>query len=262
MYRYVTDEAHARFVEVLPVAGATILEVGAGLGQITTVIARKASVVCALEVVAGQAEFVAERARQCGQSNVAVACGGDDCWLPYRTGLFDVAVLNLVLEWCGMRDPGDAQTSQVRLLAEVKRVLRPGGMLYLCTKNRFGLHYLLGIPDEHVQGIRFGSAMPRWLSRAVLSLRRRGRPAGLLHSYRGIRRMLHAAGYSELRSYWAVPEMRFPRQLIATGAETIAAARASGLVEGDSRRVRTVMPLVPGALVKYVTPGLVFTAWA
>ena len=143
-----------------------ILEIGPGLGQFTAALARRSRHVHALEVVPEQAEFALIRARQEGARNVSVAIGGDDCRLPYRNDVFDGIVLNLVFEWCGSRNDSESHAkAQTRLLQEMARVLRPGGFLYLATKNRFALRLLLGGTDEHMSNMRFGSALPRRLGR-------------------------------------------------------------------------------------------------
>jgi SAM-dependent methyltransferase len=258
---YATDPARSRFVDLLPITReSTILEIGTSLGQITTELARRAGFVHGLEVVPTQAEFADERCRQEGLSNVAIACGGDDCHLPYEDGQFDGVVINLVIEWCGQRDHNTTLVDcQRRLLSESRRVLRPGAWLFVTTKNRFGLRYLQGNRDEHTYGWRFGQALPRPLLALLLRWRGKTRPEGWIHSYGAFRRELTAAGFTELQSYWAVPEYRYPREFVPTDAASIKAARKrADFVKGENRCARLLMPLLPASLVKYVTPGLVF----
>jgi len=141
-----------------------VLEIGCSLGQCTSILAKRAAEVWAIDVVRGQAEFTLVRCRQEGSSNVHVAAGGEDGRLPYRDGCFDVVILNLVLEWCGSRSSEDHVVVQRRMLAEIARVLRPGGCAWISTKNRFAMRLLLGGRDEHMSGMRFGSALPGWLA--------------------------------------------------------------------------------------------------
>ena len=261
--RYATDPARHTFVDLLPLTKeSTILEIGSSLGQITTALADRAGFVHGLEPVPGQAEFAAERCRQEGLDNVALTCGGDDCRLPYEDGRFDGVVINLVLEWCGERDRSTGFIEcQRRLLRECNRVLKPDGWFYLTTKNRYGWHYLIGKGDEHTFGWRFGQALPRWLLAALMKCRGKSRTGGLVHSYWALQRLLREAGFGELRSYWAVPEYRFPRELIPADAQSIRAARRRpDFVQGYSRTTNLLMPLTPARLVKYVMPGLTFLA--
>ena len=261
--RYVTDIARGSFISLLPVGPETdILEIGPGLGQFTAQLARQARSVWAIEVVAGQAEFAAARCRQQGLTNVEMAVGGDDCRLPYGDGAFDLVVLNLVFEWCASRCVDETQIDvQRRLLSEIYRVLRPGGSLYLTTKNRFALRYLIGKPDEHFYDLRFGSALPRWLGRVLLRLTGHARPMGLLHSHNALKLMLLDAGFHSATSFWATPEMRYPAHYVCTDAACVREARRKpGFIQGEGRSTRTLMRLIPASLVKQFTPGLAFLA--
>jgi SAM-dependent methyltransferase len=260
---YVTDPARSRFIELLPLTNeSNVLEIGSSLGQITCVLAERSGFVHSLEVVQGQAAFAAERCRQEGFSNVALTCGGDDCRLPYDDETFDGVVINLVLEWCGgCNQAADHLESQRLLLSESARVLKPHGWFFLGTKNRFGLRYLLGKPDEHTFGWRFGQALPRWLLALLLRLRGKSRPTGLIHSYGALRRLLIDAGFEHIQPYWAVPEYRFPSEFVPADARSIRAARRRpGFTQGQGRIGKLVMPLFPAPLVKYVMPGLIFLA--
>ena len=144
---YVSDATRGSFVNLLPLTKQSdVLEIGPGLGQFTAHLARRARSVYGLEVVAGQTEFAAERCRQEGVTNVHLATGGDDCRLPYADETFELVVVNLVLEWCGMRCLDEELVDvQRRFLSEIVRVLKPGGAFYLATKNRFALRHLIGV---------------------------------------------------------------------------------------------------------------------
>lgn len=261
MWQYITRAP--TFLDLLPLErNSVVLEIGPGLGQFTGAIAARVAELYALEVSPGQAQFVTTRCRQDHLERVHVAIGGDDTRLPYLSSSFDTVICNLVLEWCAARNLLEPfRTGQERLLAECARVLRPGGTLYLATKNRFALLYMLGWPDEHVDGMRFGNALPRWALRAALRLKGKKRPTGLLHSHRELAKMLQQAGLENIESFWAAPEMRFPDRYISTRPEAIRAARRQGgLAQGHTRLTRLVMPRVPAHLVHHVMPGLVFIA--
>ncbi|HEV7913474.1 MAG TPA: class I SAM-dependent methyltransferase [Albitalea sp.] len=263
MLQYVTQPERASFIHLLPLKPTSdVLEIGPGLGQFTPLFARRARSVSALEVVSGQAEFVAQRCAQQGLTNVRVAAGGDDCRLPYPDASFDLVVLNLVFEWCASRCPAENEADvQRRLLAEMARVLRPGGSLYLATKNRFAIKYLIGKSDEHSHGMRFGSALPRTLWRRLLRGRGHERPGGMLHSHAALKRMIEGAGFAPVRSFWATPEMRFPKHYVPTDAASVRAARRlPDFVQGEGRSARLLMQWVPAAWVKHLAPGLAFLA--
>jgi SAM-dependent methyltransferase len=262
--RYVTQLDRAAFLDLLPIDASTeVLEIGPGLGQFTALMAKRARSVHALEVVPGQAEFALTRCRQQGLTNVQIAVGGDDCRLPYRDQAFDLIVLNLVFEWCGSRlEDEPHEVAQKRLLSEMVRVLKPGGALYLTTKNRYSMRLLRGGGDEHQFGLRFGSALPRALSARLLRRRGHRRAMGMLYSHDRLAAMLRDAGLTNLRSYWAAPEMRYPTHYIATDAASVRAARAQpGLVQASGRLTNWLTSLVPARWVRHVIPGLAFLAF-
>lgn len=265
--RYLTEPRRWAYIDLLRLdASKTVLEIGASLGQHTFRMAALSQRVLALELNVLQAAFVAERARQAGAGNVFVACGGGDCRLPYVTACADVVVMNLVLEWCGQQVE-DPVAGQSRMLREAWRVLRPDGILYVCTKNRYAGRLLLGMSDEHAGGMRFGNALPRPIMRFLL--RRRGahrtrgtqRPHGVLHSHRALDRMIRAQGFTRLRSYWALPEMRYPVAFAPTDAASVRSARTQYREQvAEFRRTRLLMRVVPAGLVRHLAPGHVFIA--
>ncbi len=264
LIKYVTDKSRSIFLDLIPLTpNSDVLEIGPGLGQFTGLIASKVNKVYALEVVEGQAQFVKEHCRQINANNVEVACGGDDCMLPYQDQTFDVVILNLVFEWCGTREASGSHTdAQLRLIREVHRVLKPNGSLYLATKNRYALKYLLGKQDEHAYNMRFGNALPRWLMHLFLKLKGKNRAAGFLYSHNHLRRILLSHNFTRIRSFWAAPEFRFPERFIPTDSKSIREVRTAGeFHQGDIRSVRLLMPLLPSFLVKHLTPGLVFLAF-
>src|SRR5579884_272666 len=253
---YLTDERRGIFLDLLPIENADVLEIGPGFGQFTDRIARIAKSVAALEVDPVQADFIREKLRQENIENATVTTGGADCQLPYADDSFDLVVLNLVLEWCAAAITEPHEAAQSRLLREIARVLRPDGQLYVATKNRFALRYLIGKPDEHYHNMRFGSALPRWLADRVHGRRSRGR----LYSWRGLRCLLRDAGFEVEQSWWAAPEMRFPARMVPTDSRSVRAARRAGVRQGQGRAEKLLMSLVPAPLVKHVAPGLSFLA--
>lgn len=253
---YLMDERRGIFLDLLPIEGADVLEIGPGFGQFTDRIAGLAKSVAALEVDPVQADFIREKLRQEEITNTTVTTGGGDCRLPYADKLFDLVVLNLVLEWCATAIDEPHEVAQLRLLREIARVLRPGGRLYVATKNRFALRYLIGKPDEHYHNMRFGSALPRWLADRLHGRRSRGR----LYSWRGLRQLLDQAGFKVEQSWWAAPEMRFPARMVPTDSKSVREARRAGVRQGSARAETLLMRLVPAPFVKHVAPGLSFLA--
>jgi SAM-dependent methyltransferase len=257
---YVSDSDRLVVVDLLPLQrGQRILEIGPGYGQMTVALARQVSTVDCIEISVGQARFCATRCQQEGADNVRVVAGGHDSHLPYADGSFDGVVMNLVFEWCGMRADGlTHEQVQRRYLSEIARVLKPGGFLYLSTKNRYALRLITGGRDEHMAQLRFGSALPRAIGRLFHG---RGRQAGYLHSYGGLQAMLRRAGFQKITGYWATPDMRWPTQFIELDPRALASARAGDSFAAASRSIVARMTRrLPLPMLRRMTPGLTFIA--
>lgn len=256
---YVSDPRRAAFLKLLPLTSHTVaLEIGTGLGQIIQEMGNRTAVSYGLELSPAQAAFTACRCRQQGLKNVSIAAGGDDLMLPYKDRIFDVVVLSLVLEW--VRLPGERSSSsggQRQILDEIFRVLKPGGRLFLSTKNRYAIRYMLGGRDENFADMRFGNAMPRIISKLLA----RGKRTGLLHSYRALSAMLRAGGFELLESFWAAPDLRYPQHYIRVDNGALRIARSQpGFKHSTLRREEFLMRWVPAPWIKYLSHGLIFIA--
>lgn len=256
---YIMDPERLALLEVLPLAAHQhILEIGPGYGQMTAAIAARVASVDAIEADTAQARFCRIRMDQQGIGNVRITAGGTQARLPYADQSFDGVVMNLVFEWCAIRAERSHEEVQRAYLAEIARVLKPGGFLYLSTKNRFALRLLAGGRDEHMAGKRFGSALPRALGKAVMAGER---PEGHLYSHGGLRRRIEQAGFRIETPYWAVPEMRWPTRFVPLDdAGAVGAAQRDRALDLGGRRLSGVMRRLPAGWVKQVTPGLVFVA--
>jgi ubiquinone/menaquinone biosynthesis C-methylase UbiE len=263
MMNYTTNVNRAGYLDLLDLKGyQDVLEIGVGLGQHTVELAKKVRSVKGIDVVLQNAIFTKLRCEEEGLNNVTLCCGGDDNHLPYTSGSFDFVVMNLVFEWAASRNQENPeQAGQKIMLKEINRVLKPGGVLYLNTKNRYALRLLIGKRDEHANLLRFGHALPSFLLKILISITGNKKTGGTLHSYPRLKGMLTEADFSIQDSYWAVPEMRYPTHFVRTEKAEIKQFRCKkNTIQGEFRSTNLLMRLIPSSLVKYFTPGLLFLA--
>jgi malonyl-CoA O-methyltransferase len=107
----------------LDLAGRAVLELGCGTGLNTEWLAASAGEVLALDFSDGMMAQARRRAPQATfvQHDISLP-------LPAADGSFDVVVETLVLEHLARLDA---------LFAEIRRVLRPGGVFFLCELHPF-----------------------------------------------------------------------------------------------------------------------------
>jgi SAM-dependent methyltransferase len=255
---YVVNQDRLALMPVLPLdPSSSILEIGPGYGQMTVELSRRVGSLDAIEADLGQARFCKIRTEQEGCRNVRIVAAGEAGNIPFGDCSFDGVVMNLVLEWCGIRETERSHEDVHRqYLSEIQRVLVPGGFFFVSTKNRYSLRLLTGGRDEHMSNIPFGSALPRWIGHLLTSGRRQ---SGYLHSYPKLLGMLRAAGFNDIAGFWAAPDMRWPKKYISYDSD-LSKVRDKELTDLMPNRPRLAMKAVPTPLLKYFAPGLTFLA--
>jgi SAM-dependent methyltransferase len=249
---YVLDESRADFRAILPVTPETdVLDLGGGWGAVPCALAPACHSVTTVDTNPHTLEFIRLRAEQSGLDNLIPVRVDplDDARLPFADGSFDVAVMNGVLEWVGEASKGvSPEEVQRRCLAEVRRVLKPTGALYVGIENRFALGYFMGAKDH--SHLRYTSVLPRPLANAVMRFRR-GRPyRTYTYSYKGYKRLLKSAGFSLPELYLAIPSYRDPEYILPAEDDRAIAyfmrRRASHIVDRARRRaVETLFNRLP-----------------
>jgi ubiquinone/menaquinone biosynthesis C-methylase UbiE/uncharacterized protein YbaR (Trm112 family) len=138
-------------VSVAPALGQHWLDLGCGTGDFSVAAARSGATVTGLDV-AFRWLVVARRRASSAQIGVRYVCGNAER-LPFPDASFSRVVALGLLEHC--HRPWD-------VLAEVQRVLRPGGDVVIRTVNRYSL-----LPEPHVHVWGVGYLPRRWADRYV-----------------------------------------------------------------------------------------------
>jgi len=188
------------------------LDMGAGTGTTSHALARDYREVVAIEPVLERVQFMQRRFEQEGLNNVRVI--RSSLWsIPYPADSFDLVAMNGVLEWVASGLEGDPEQLQLRALENVRRLLRPGGYLYVGIENRLSWGHFLGWPDPHC-GLPWAPILPRPLAHWYARKKGQDGYRNYLYSSRGYRKLLGKAGFREMELYIAIPSYNHPRVMI------------------------------------------------
>jgi SAM-dependent methyltransferase len=170
--------------------GASVLDLGCGEGGAAIAFAQCGAEVTAVDISPRSAMRSLVRSREESGPIRAVCASGIE--LPFTDGCFDLVICQDVVEHV---------PSPLDLAAEIARVLRPGGALYLTAPNRLAPYNCLRDPHFSLFGV---SLMPRWLADwYVVRIRRRLSKYDVeqLPTLFSLERTFATRGIS-LRSYW------------------------------------------------------------
>lgn len=220
LQQYITEPERAAFQHILPLAeDSLILDLGAGLGGIAAELAKKFRVV-ALEGVAERAQFIAIRAQQDGLARNLATINGAIHQVRFAPAQFDAAVVNGVLEWVGLFDLSlPVEEAQTRFMDSLRRLLKPGGLIYVGIENRIGWTQLRGGSDH--SGLKYTSLVPRFLADWACRRARRYRSdhnvgyRTYTYTYWGYRKLFRRAGLRIHSTHISPLGYNCPTELVA-----------------------------------------------
>lgn len=170
--------------------GARVLDVGCGDAGVLIAFAEAGARASGIEPYERSVERGRVRAEEHGVE-VDLRAGVAES-LPFGDGSFDLVVLDNVLEHVQDRD---------RTLAEIRRVLRPDGTLYLVTPKPFALYSLWSDPHYSMAGLVL---LPRplqvWYFERVRGGGKGSYGVGVIPTRWGVLRMLRRHGFRSLVS--------------------------------------------------------------
>ena len=235
------------------------LDVQGGIGTTTAALSRHFASVRYLDGAQSLVEFARARFREDRCTNVACARAGASA-LPYRNGTFDCVVWDGAL---GRRVAGlataDPRAVLAAVLAECRRVLRPGGCLYLGigtgpTPGRVlpagpVLATLVRLAVRLIGMGAFGASRGR-ATRQVRGVER-------LALARVVPRQLRAAGFARVQAYYIDPSLQQPSSIIPARRRAVLAYEHLQMTRAGPRRWLAWLSLHP-----VLFDGHVFLAYA
>jgi ubiquinone/menaquinone biosynthesis C-methylase UbiE len=187
--RFILDTLR-RYAPDFSPAGARVLDVGCGDAGVLVAFAEAGAVCSGLEPDPRSLERGSVRADEHGVS-LDLRSGVAE-QLPFGDAAFDLVVLDNVLEHVRDRNA---------TLAEIHRVLRPGGLLYLVTPKPFALYSLWSDPHYAMTGLVL---MPRpmqvWYFEKVRGGGEGTYGVGVIPTRRGVLRMMRRHGFRSMVS--------------------------------------------------------------
>jgi ubiquinone/menaquinone biosynthesis C-methylase UbiE len=179
-----------KYVPSFQLPAARVLDVGCGDAGVIIALGEAGATVVGLETTAARLSRAAVRVEEHYVEAVLVAGLAEA--LPFSDGAFDLVILDNVLEHV---------TDRAQTLAEVHRVLAPGGILYMVTPKPYALNSLWNDPHYDLAGLVL---MPRrmqvWYFERIRGGGEGTYDVGVIPTRRALRRMLHRAGFSPIAS--------------------------------------------------------------
>ncbi|MFX0133461.1 MAG: methyltransferase domain-containing protein [Candidatus Hodarchaeota archaeon] len=188
-----------------------VLDVGSGWGQIPFLLAEAYDEIWSLEFIKERIAWQKLRKQQEEVNNLYLVLSNISD-MPFLDETFDIISLNGIQQWIGLlKNRVDVHTVQFKILAEAMRLLKPGGYLYIGTKNRIG--YDIFMRDIEQSGMSFINLLPRRLSKFYIQhlVKDSYQTKDVQNYYRtytytpwGYKKLLTKVGLSNIKFYWVV----------------------------------------------------------
>ena len=172
---------------------SSVLEIGCGMGAITSVLCDECKDVTAVELSRKRATATLLRCRK--KENLEIIVGNlNDIEFDKK---FDYITLIGVLEYQGTYT--ESTNPYMDFLVKIKQLLKPDGKLLVAIENQYGLKYWCGMPEDHV-GIPFeGINQYRDVERGVRTF-----------SKTALDTLIKESGFHNTYFYYPYPDYKLP----------------------------------------------------
>jgi len=175
----------------------SILEIGAGCGAITGALCDKAKEVVAVDLSKRRSEINANRNKNRDNLEIIVGNLSDIKFERQFDYITLIGVWEYAIKFKNSNDP------YLDFLKDIKRLLKPDGVLLLAVENRYGLKYFSGSKEDHVGS--YFSGINGYIG--IDNVR--------TFDKRQVSKYLKDAGFSKLSYYYPFPDYKTPYQIFS-----------------------------------------------
>jgi len=154
----------------------------------------------------------------------------DDIKLTNFNNIADYSLVNGVLEWVPVTQEVDVnkyyqkggdvdsyitppRKMQLDFLKNVRDGLKEKGKLVLSIENRNFYQYYMGRKDPH-ENLLFTTFLPRAISNIISRIFHKKEYRSHIYSFRGMKKLVKEAGFSEIEVFMAFPDYHFPEIIL------------------------------------------------
>lgn len=215
-YSYINDESRADFHVLLPLGQeATVLDIGSGWGNIAISLSSWCKHIYCGDVSMTNLRLLRSRMRDRDLHNVSIFQYEPNSFLrlPFPDASVDIVLLNGVLEWMGAAEINVSPARiQLEALKEIRRVLKPEGVIYIGIENRYSESTLRG---QRIHGeLPFVGLLPRIISNIITKIVMGQGHRTYIYTMAGYRKLLSRAGYKKIDFYIPYPSYHYPNYMI------------------------------------------------
>lgn len=177
----------------------TVLEVGAGCGAITGVLADRLKKVTAIELSKKRSMINANRHKE--SDNIEIMVGNFNDIYDGIEDSYDYVTLIGVLEYAKSyisdMNPADA------FLQKIRKLLSSGGKVMIAIENKLGLKYFAGCREDHTGN--FFEGIENYVQE----------PGVMTYSKKELTELLLHNGYGNVQFYYPYPDYKLPQKIFS-----------------------------------------------
>jgi 2-polyprenyl-3-methyl-5-hydroxy-6-metoxy-1,4-benzoquinol methylase len=207
-HKQIISEAPGDFQYLLPINKESIvLLFGVGWGNIAAAVARNSKYVYVLDANVDLLHFSVLRFQDERLSNTRFI-QSSSCSFPVKENCFDTIVLYGNLEQMACERSNTSHDQMVtEFLSKVKSALKPDGILYIATENRFSFHYFTG-KKEIRSNLRFVTLLPCRIVNYYLRMRGSINYQCNYYSKNNLKNKIVKSGFVKPVFYYPIPSIK------------------------------------------------------